>query len=822
MWAVGLTAAFVMVQALPPFDFLVNATQYTELHLTFELVSMAVSVMIFGLAWNLRTTQSNAPIIVIGLFSLAIALLDLAHVLSFPGMPDLVTPNVPDKTVDFWLAGRFVAAMGFVLLALLPERHWPPRLWLPLVAATITLCGAMWWVGIAQPAWLPRTFVEASGLTEFKVISEYVISAVYAVAAVLLALRARGERNVEFAWLAAAAWTIAMSEVFFTRYTTMSDSYNMVGHLFKVLAYLMVYRAVFVAGVQRPTRELADEARLIGALIDSVPDLISFTDRDGRYLGANRAFSDRLGVAQEAVPGSTADTWRVDDPGRARRRRAQALARSGATDRYEESIPDPTGGEGLFDTVQTPYFDNDGDRLGIIEISRDVTAQRESEQRIEDLALLDQLTGLPNRPNFLGALQATLTDPETAGLPHAVVYLDLDDFKSINDTLGLRVGDLILRETASRLRMVTNARDFTARLGGDEFSLLLIGAGPAEAARAAERIIDAIDVPFLIDHYDLSVTSSIGIALYPSDGIEVEELTRRADAAMYQAKRDGRDTFRFHTDEVREKLERRVRLLSALRRAVTNGELRVHYQPQVHVASGRVVGVEALVRWQHAELGLLPPAEFIDLAEDSGLIIAIGDWVLRTAIRDALAWTAAGAPPVTLAVNLSAVQLLQSDLPSRIEAILAETGFPAGRLAVELTETVAMRNPEMAATAIEQLRDIGLLIAIDDFGTGYSSMAYLKRFHVHQIKIDKSFVRDLGVDPDDEAIVGALIRLARALDVETIAEGVETSAQYDLLRARGCDLVQGYYFSRPIPSEDLLAFLKPGARRVTSRPSHRQ
>lgn len=809
IWAVGLTAVFVVVQALPATEFFSEQGSYAILHLALEFFAMAISLMVFALAWNLRTSPVNSQIMTIGVFSLAVVLIDLAHTLSYAGMPNLVTQSGPEKAINFWLAGQLLTSIGLLVVAVVPARHWSSRSWYSGVAVTVLLAGVVWWVGMFHPEWLPRTFVEGRGLTQIKVVSEYALSAVFFLATILLLLRARRERSTEIAWLTAAAWTLVLAELFFTVYVSVTDSFNLVGHVFKVIAALMVYRAVFAAGVQRPRQQLATESALLRSLVDAIPDLISFTDSDGRYRGVNRAFTARTGIEESEVLGQSPDALVADDPALVHRTREDTMSENGATRRFEEWIPDRTGAAALFDTVRTPYFGGQGERLGIIEVSRDVTAQRQAEQRIEELALFDQLTELPNRFRFLQELHDALAGAESSGTPHAVVYVDLDDFKTINDTLGHRVGDVILTETARRLQRVVGPDDLVARMGGDEFSVLLCGAGPVEAGRFAERLIEAIDDPFVLDDYELSITPSVGIALYPSDGVDVEELTRCADAAMYQAKRDGRDTFRFFTDEVRDQTARRLRLLTALRRAVPDGELRLHYQPQVDLRTRETVGVEALVRWQHPELGLLGPREFIDLAEDSGIILAIGDWVLRTAIADVLAWDAAGLPPLTLAVNLSAVQFMQADLPEEIAAILASTGFPPRRLEIELTETVAMRNPEAAAATIEELHASGLRIAIDDFGTGYSSMAYLKRFRIDRLKIDQSFVFGLGITPGDEAIVDAVIKLGHALHFEVIAEGVESETQRDFLISHGCDHMQGFHACRPLPSDDLIAFLQP-------------
>jgi diguanylate cyclase (GGDEF)-like protein/PAS domain S-box-containing protein len=538
-----------------------------------------------------------------------------------------------------------------------------------------------------------------------------------------------------------------------------------------------------------------------------VPDLISFTDQEGRLLGVNRAFSSRFHVTpDDAVGRSPVDVAWTD--GRARTRLPLL---SDESERFEESVPDSAGGVQVFDTLQTPYFTAKGERLGVIEVSRDVTAQRRAEERIHHLALYDHLTGLPNRILLGDEATAAFADPALAGRAQALVFLDLDDFKTINDTVGHRIGDLLIVEAARRLVEAAGAHAHVARLGGDEFAVLATPSSLAETTALVGRLIAAIDEPFRIERYDLAVTASAGIAMFPTDGATFDELVVRADAAMYRAKQDGRHTYRFFSGDMLANAAERLELLSSLRKAVENDELVVHYQPQVSLIDGSIVGVEALVRWQHPSLGLLQPGAFIGLAEDSGLILPIGEAVLNRALADAVDWEQAGARPITVSVNLSAVQFVQTDLAERIRLALLRSGFPPERLELEITETVAMVSPDMAVTALERLHAMGVQVSIDDFGTGYSSMAYLKRFRIDKLKIDRSFVQDLGRDPDDEAIVTAVIQIAKSLRCVTIAEGVETHEQQEFLQSRGCDIAQGFHLHRPMPAADLAALLRPVA-----------
>ncbi|MDO8248152.1 MAG: EAL domain-containing protein [Rhodoferax sp.] len=453
----------------------------------------------------------------------------------------------------------------------------------------------------------------------------------------------------------------------------------------------------------------------------------------------------------------------------------------------------------------------------VMALEKKVVEQKEAEAHIQRLAHFDTLTGLPNRLLLNDRCNHALSVAQRGNQPVALIFLDLDHFKNINDSLGHRVGDEVLVELATRLKSTVREQDTVSRLGGDEFILLLPDTDAAGAAHVAKKLLQAALLPIQIEQHELTVTPSIGIALYPKDGSDLETLSKCADAAMYRAKGDGRNSYRFFTPEIQAYSERTLLLDNALRRALERQQLELHYQPQISMETGQTVGAEALLRWTHPELGAVSPVEFIPIAESSGLILPIGEWVIRTAVRQLAQWIAHGMAPITMAVNLSSVQFRHADLPQLISRLLADAALPSELLELELTEGVAMTHPLEAIAVMDDLHQRGVRMSIDDFGTGYSSLSYLKRFQVYKLKIDQSFVRDITEDPDDKAIVGAIISMASSLGLKTIAEGVETEGQLAFLRARGCNEAQGYHFSRPLPA---LAFehfvqnpvVRPGAR----------
>jgi len=452
-------------------------------------------------------------------------------------------------------------------------------------------------------------------------------------------------------------------------------------------------------------------------------------------------------------------------------------------------------------------------------VRRIIEANR-AEKRIRHLAYNDVLTNLPNRTLFFELLGKSIDHARSAGQQVAVLFMDLDRFKYVNDNLGHAIGDRLLQDVAQRVRQTVRSADAVARLGGDEFTVVLNELdSPASAASAAHNIVRALSVPFPIDGHEIFVTASVGIAMFPHDGGDVATLVKHADSAMYRAKRTNTG-FQFYESSMEHSISEHVRLESDLRRAMEQQhQLEVYYQPQACLSSGRIIGMEALVRWRHPTRGMIPPADFIPLAEETGIINQLGDWVLRTACTQLRQFMRNGLPELRVAVNLSVRQLLQKDFAASVEAVLADTGLPPHLLELEITESTLMENAQDTLAALHRLRELGVRLSIDDFGTGYSSLSYLKRFPVDIIKIDRSFVYDLPQDADDAAIVSAIIALAHSLRLEVVAEGVETSEQLAFLAGRECDLMQGYHLSPAIPADQFAELVRRTVDMATTLPS---
>ncbi len=459
----------------------------------------------------------------------------------------------------------------------------------------------------------------------------------------------------------------------------------------------------------------------------------------------------------------------------------------------------------VFECWYSVIRDKSGEVVGVIGVATDITERKQAEKRLVQLANFDSLTGLPNRSLFRDRLMHAVAQAHRKNHLVALLFLDLDRFKMINDSLGHHAGDELLKAVSKRL--LTNAReeDTVARLGGDEFTVILEGITSSEDATiVARKILDVMSKPFILDGHEVFVTTSVGITIFPIDALDIDELLKNADTAMYRAKEYGKNNYQFYTADMNAKAVEHLIMESSLRHALERDEFVLHFQPQVDLHSREITGMEALLRWNHPDLGLLYPNQFMLLAEETGLIISIGEWVLKQACKQAVEWLGAGIPPLRIAVNLSALQFRKNDLVETIAGILDSVGLDPQFLELEITESFLMEDVDSAITKLQDLSALGVHLAIDDFGTGYSSLSYLKRFPLNTLKIDQSFIRDISTDSDDAAIAEAIIALAQSLHLRVMAEGVETEEQLNFLRTRGCDQVQGFLVCRPVPAADIL------------------
>ena len=521
---------------------------------------------------------------------------------------------------------------------------------------------------------------------------------------------------------------------------------------------------------------------------------------DGRYTIANPAMARMLGYdsPEELVTSITDISQQVYVDPKSREEFKRLLTKQGTVSDFECQIYRKDGSKMWISANARAVF-KAGVLVGYDGMNEDITDRKVAEERVQYLAYYDALTDVPNRTLLQDRLSKALASARRQKDKVALLFLDLDRFKNINDSLGHALGDFLLQKVGERLKRWAREQDTVARLGGDEFLIVLTRIRDvADAAVAAERLMAAMTNEFIVQGNPLSISCSLGISIFPDHGESGEILIKNADAAMYSAKEKGRNNFRFFTEKMNAEVEERLTLENSLRLALERNELFLVYQPQMDMATGNIIGLEALLRWQHPELGLVPPDRFIRIAENSGLIMPIGEWVLRTACSQTRKWQDEGHAAVSVAVNVSAVQFRQEDFCNLIRRVLQETGLAPQYLELELTESLLLANADVTFSVLQELKAMGLTLAIDDFGTGYSSFSYLRQFRVSKLKVDRSFVRDVAVNPDDAAITSGIISMAKSLNLKVIAEGVETEAQMSFLRAHQCDEIQGYYFSKPL------------------------
>jgi len=680
-----LSVPLLIWQATPGNQLPIAPAQFVALHSMMETFAIVVAALIFFTGFGAHETRRSLRSLVLGYAFLAVALFDMFHFLSYIGMPDLLSANSPHKAILFWLLGRIAAGMGLLAYILIPEQpaisNAARRTWAMSVVVTTT---ALSYFLLQYPHWAPRMFVSEQGLTPLKIALEWGMFGLYFGTAALLYRRRKTVTNCDIHSLLLALLLMAAGELFFTLYVQVTNTANLLGHVYKVLAYYFLYRAIFSEAVQQPFRQM------------------------------------------------------------------------------------------------------------------------------EKMLAHDDLTGLPNRSAFNDRLNQALAWSKHGNTPCAVILLDLDQFKNVNDTLGHELGDLLLVSVAERIRSQLPQAAFLARFSSDEFVILLEGADVERAKKTGEVLLQAMNASFDLGVDRLEIGASLGIVTFPTDGDSASVLMRHADLALHRAKANGRNCMTVFSSDLSEEMQRRVLIEARMKHALDQGEFSLAYQPKVDIASGRIVGWEALLRWNSPELGGVSPVEFIPVAEQSGLILRIGDWVLREACRQVQAWHASGLPKTKVAVNLSTRQFRQHDLVQRIQSALQETGLSAQHLELEITESAIMDNLATAAAALTELSRLGITIAIDDFGTGHSSLSYLKTFDIHCIKIDRSFVRDIPHDAQDVAIVRTVLALAESLGLVVVAEGVETEEQLAYLRDNRCHQLQGYLFSRPLAPESCVELMRSG------------
>ncbi len=558
---------------------------------------------------------------------------------------------------------------------------------------------------------------------------------------------------------------------------------------------------------RRAEDKIRASEKKLSTILKNMQDAFYRVDNDCVLVLISPSINKLLGYTPEELLGTKLPNLFVDPDGHVKFKKSLE-ENAGVLYSYEMALSRKDGSMVWVSFNAQHCFDELGNIIGIEGTTRDITERKQTEQHLRYLANYDALTKLPNRTLFRDRLEHAMAHARRYHHLVVLMFLDVDRFKAINDSLGHLVGDQLLQAASERLRSCAREGDTVARLGGDEFTIVMEGVSEVvDADIAAKKVVEAMSKPFVLEGHDVYVTASIGVTIYPSDSDDIDSLIRNADTAMYRAKRAGRNNYQFYTEDMNTRAIENLLLQNNLRQALERKEFLLYYQPQINLQTGDMIGMEALIRWQHPELGLLSPKQFISIAEETGLIIPIGEWVLRTVCLQIKKWEADGLPPYRVSVNLSACQFRQKNLVEKITSIVTETAVDPKYIELELTEGVLVDDEESAIDVLHQLNKMGMQISIDDFGTGYSSLSYLKRFPLNTLKIDQSFIRDILTDPDGAAITEAIIALGHSLRLKVIAEGVESQEQLSFLAPRGCDEVQGFYFSEPLPAHVIVDWM---------------
>lgn len=934
-------ALFLVVPGILPLPEFSGTDSFLPVHSFLEVIAVVVAAMVFTVGWHTYQGRADYRTVSLACLFLGVAILDFSHLLSFPGMPDLVTPSSSNKTIDFWLAARGLAALALIAAVALPVDRAPPWYRFALLIAVVMVVAGLHVLFLYFPHWVSKSFDENTGLTAYKIGFEYILVLVYGASGYILWRRAAASRRVDTHLLSVAAVIMAFSELLFTLYLDLFDIYIVAGHLYKVLAYIYLYQALVVTGIVTPYQAVAASNARLQTTMDSIPDFVFEIGPGGTIENYHSEIarpellappSDFIGrKMQDFLPEHAVEVIRqacadIDETGKTtalsywleredgvhwyeisgagiavagsnpnyllllrdvtERRRLDAELRIAATAflsqegimvtdanlrilrvnaAFEHSTGytqaevegrsprilqsgrhDPEFYQHMWDAIKvngswhgeiwnrrkngesypqsvtiTAVRNQTGEITNYVADYIDISELKWAEAEISKLSYFDPLTGLINRVRLSMILEQSVRRSVEMRRFGALLMIDLDQFKTINDTLGHQAGDELLVAVAERLQKMVRSMDIVARYGGDEFIVMLptlgedAGVAAALVQRMAQSILSGLEDTYRIHESDYFSSCSIGVTLFGEGAADTIELVKQVDIAMFQAKDAGGNAIRFFDPAWQTAVSERAILLRELRDGLREHQFELYYQPQLDV-DGVVIGAEALVRWNHPNRGVVLPGEFIPLAEQNGLILALGHEVLELGLRQLKAWQQVPqCRSLKLSINLVPEQFYEEGFARTLTAQLQERGIDPRLLMFEFTESTLMDNLELASLNMQRLNDIGVHFAIDDFGTGYSSLTYLSQLPLDMLKIDQSFVRNIGIKPKDGAIVRIIIDMAYTLDMEVLAEGVETEEQRKFLLGHGCTLYQGYLFGRPVPvaqfeAELAVSTVRPG------------
>lgn len=806
----GLAIPLLWWVSAPSRQIVLEPMQFVFLHSAIEIFAVIVSILVFITGYRAILSARKTAVVILGIAFFGVALFDFLHTMSYVGMPDAITQNSSQKSIFFWLIARFLAASALFFYAALPI---VPNICLlkkrlALITSLILICPIAY-VGLFKSDQVPALFIPGFGLTALKINLELLIIAIHLITLVVIWLRRTKLQNECLMALSFAVSISAASEFFFTMLGIQDkDAANLLGHLYKLAAYLYLFHATFNEALKRPLERLEIQHLREKMILSVSPDGILWIDENACILMVNPAMHKLTGYSEEEMLGQNLSMFlpihlRVHH---AESMRSYFLAPQSRAMGILNLVLLCRDGQLLPVDISLGYWNDEGVVHAIAYI-RDLTERKKFEDSLRHQATHDELTGLPNRTLLLDRLEQNMTMGERSGHYSALLLIDLDNFKSLNDTLGHDAGDLLIKQVADRLSLCLHEGDTVARLGGDEFVVILSSLSKNEIEAyagtqiAVERILTTLNQEYQFGDRIHCSTASIGATLFRGHFISIETLIKQTDIAMYRAKESGRNSVRFFDPTMETSLMERVSIEKDLRDAIPMGQFTLHYQAQIE--NNQITGAEVLLRWNHPIRGAVAPMDFIPLAEESGLIFSLGKWVLEAACAQLSAWNShPDFCKLTLAVNVSSRQFKQVEFVEQIFHILQKSGANPHRLKLELTESLLVKDADDVISKMLELRTVGIKFALDDFGTGYSSLSYLKRLPFDQLKIDQSFVQDVLSDPNDAAIIKTIIALANGLNLSVIAEGVETEDQVTALLNDGCHTYQGYFFSKPLHLQD--------------------
>jgi len=795
----------------PARQVVIEPTVFVFIHTAVELLAIVVAMLVFVTGYRAILSARKGAVVFLGVSFLGVGLIDFMHTMSYVGMPDVLTPNTPQKSIFFWLAARMLAACALLIYVCLPPgAHVSTQRKRAALALVLLLVAGLAYVGLRWPDRVPALFVTGQGLTPLKIGLEWLIVSIHLATLVVLWFRRHALIYECVMALSFAVALSAASELFFTLLGIVDkDVANAIGHGYKVAAYLYLFHVTFNEALRRPLERMEVQHQREKLILSAAPDGVLWVDSSGKILMANPAMETLSGYPPHELVEQNVSIFL---PASMREHHADAMVgfftepSSRAMGLMDLKLK-RRDGRMLPVDISLGYWSDEGTQYAIAYI-RDLTERRRFEKSLQFQATHDPLTSLPNRWLFSLQLKQALARTGRSGHQVAVMFLDLDDFKNINDSFGHATGDALLVQVGSRMQSLLRKQDTLARLGGDEFAILLSDLTDAdEAVNVANKLLQTLQASYQLNDQEIYSGASLGLAFYPSDAKDCDTLLRYADLAMYQAKAAGRGTYACYSEELDRRVHEDMQMHTRLKEALAQGHLQLHYQPQVDVKTGEVVGAEALLRWCDPILGQVSPARFIPVAEATGLILPLSSWVLETACTQIAAWQNAGIP-LRVAVNFSSQQFRLKNVAMQVSEALGRSGASAQWLDIEITESVAMAQPEQAREQLKALVDLGCRVALDDFGTGYSSLSYLKILPIDKVKIDKSFLHGVPHDSDDVAITRAIIALAHSLGISLIAEGVETDAQLAFLRQYGCESYQGWLFAKAMSVADMTELLQ--------------